>query len=60
MKTYLFILISAILADVVCNNSIVQVFEIQSHFSALVLIIAMLCLQMICRPYTGWFFRFLL
>ena len=58
MKKYLFILISAILADVVCNNSIVQVFEIQSHFSSLVLIISMLCLQMLAAPVQAGFSDF--
>jgi MFS family permease len=58
MKKYLFILISAILADVVCNNSIVQVFEIQSHFNSLTLIFTMLGLQMIAAPIQAGFSDF--
>lgn len=58
MKKFLFILISAILADVVCNNSIVHVFEIQSHFSSLALILIMLCLQMIAAPIQAGFSDF--
>src|SRR5712692_10426849 len=58
MKKYLFILISAILADVVCNNSIVQIYEIQPHFNSLGLIITMLCLQMITAPIQAGFSDF--
>ncbi len=58
MKKYLFILISAILADVVCNNSIVQIYEIQPHFNSLGLIITMLCLQMIAAPIQAGFSDF--
>jgi MFS family permease len=58
MILYLVILIAAILADVVCNNSIIQLFEIQSHFPPITLIIVMSILQMIAAPIQAGFSDF--
>jgi len=58
MILYLAILIAAILADVVCNNSIIQLFEIQSYFPPITLIIGMSLLQMVAAPIQAGFSDF--
>ena len=58
MIKYLLIVIFAILADVVCNNSIIQLFEIQGHFTPLLLIIGMVGLQILAAPIQAGFSDF--
>jgi len=46
----LLILILAIFADVVSNNSVIRIFDVQIHFSSLPLTIVMVILQMLTAP----------
>lgn len=58
MNRPLLILIFSILADVVCNNSMIQVFGVQTHFNPLILVATMLILQMLAAPIQAGFSDF--
>jgi len=55
VNKYLPILILAIFADVIGNNSVIRVFEVQNHFGTLMLTISMLILQMFTAPLQAGF-----